>query len=146
MLTVLKFPVHGHLVPCHWACGKATHHPRIKPFTASPGSKREWVPTSPFKDPPSTIKRHLTGPHFLKVYSWDSPILTRAPRWTSRFVQLSGQTTVPWKDTFGTLAVRNITQKQPMWSHHWRSLLKEKDYLYWHVTVLDTTKNSLSTR
>lgn len=146
LLTVLKFPVHGHLVPCHWACGKATHRTRTKSFTASPGSKREWVPTSPSKDLPSTFKRHLTGPHFLKASSWDSPILTHAPRWTSRFVQLSGQTTVKWKDTFGTLAIRNITQKQPIWSHHWRSLLKETDYLYWHVTVLDTTKNSLSTR
>lgn len=88
---VIWFHAIGHVAR------QQTHRIRTKSFTASPGSKREWVPTSPFKDLPSTFKRHLTGPHFLKVSSWDSPILTHAPRWTSRFVQLSGQTTVKWR-------------------------------------------------
>lgn len=99
----------------------------------------------PLQRPASTTKRHLPGPHFLKVYSWDSPILTRAPRWTSRFVQLSGQTTVKWRHFRDFGRQEHHTETTHMVTSL-KKLMKETDYLYRHVTVLDTTKNSLSTR
>lgn len=132
---VIWFHAIGHVARQHIIPEQnhSQHHQEAKEneFPQAPSKTR----LQPLKD---TLQAHISWRFILGIPLF-SPVLP------GELQDLFSSVVKPlWnEDTFGTLAVRNITQKQPVWSHHWRSLLKETDYLYWHVTVLDTTKKIL---